>query len=147
MSYITNGDIEKRIGTTAYIELTDDAGTGSADSTLVDEARLGAEGEANSYLANRYAVPVDLSEEPEAAAALKTFVLDLAAYRLHSRKPPVPDDFTRRRNEAIRWFERIASGTVHLPTALMPPENAALGTLGQADGPPRKMSRETLDNL
>jgi len=147
MSYITNSDIEKRIGTADYIALTDDVGTGSADITLVDEARLGAEGEANSYLANRYAVPVDLAQEPEAAAALKTFVLDLAAYRLHSRKPPVPDDFARRRNEAVRWFERIANGLAHLPTALMPPENTALGTLGQADGPPRKMSRETLEDL
>ena len=61
MSYLANSDIEKRLGAAAYVQLTDDEGTGSANQDRVDEARLGAEGEANSYLARRYAVPVDLS--------------------------------------------------------------------------------------
>ena len=90
MSYITNADIESRLGTAAYIALTDDAGTGVADTARVNEARSGAEGEADSYLATRYQVPVNVAAESDAAAVLKSFVLDLAAYRLHNRRTACP---------------------------------------------------------
>jgi phage gp36-like protein len=147
MPYITNADIEVRVGTAAYIALTDDAGTGSADVAKVDEARLGAEGEVNSYLATRYQVPVSVAAESEVAAVLKTFVLDLAAYRLHSRRPPVPADVVRRRQEAVEWLAGVASGMVQLPSALPLAVNAATGIVGAAGGAPRTMTREALRDL
>lgn len=147
MAYITNEDIQSRIGPAAYVQLTDDTGTGSADTAKVDEARLGAEGEANSYLAARYAVPVDLTGEAQLAATLKSFVLDIAAYRLHTRRPPVPDDIVRRREEAVTWLVRVASGLVQLPAALALAENGALGIVARAVGPSRSMTRETMDSL
>lgn len=147
MAYITNDDIQLRIGPAAYVQLTDDTGTGSADTAKVDEARLGAEGEANSYLAARYAVPVDLTGEPQLAATLKSFVLDIAAYRLHTRRPPVPDDIVRRREEAVTWLVRVASGLVQLPAALALAENGALGIVARAVGPSRTLTRESMDNL
>jgi phage gp36-like protein len=142
MAYVTNEDIEAWLGSEAYIALTDDSGTGSADTTKVVEARLGAEGEANSYLSTRYAVPVDVSSEPEIEAVLKSFVVDLVSYRLHSRRPPVPDDVVRRREEAITWLSRVASGVVQLPASVALKESTVLGTLGEAAGPERAMTRE-----
>jgi phage gp36-like protein len=147
MAYITNSDIQAWIGTAAYIQLTDDANTGSADAAKVDEARVGAEGEANSYLATRYSVPVDLTGETQVAAVLRNFVLDLAAYRLHSRRPPVPVDVVRRREEAVTWFSRLASGLVQLPSGAEVPENTALGLVGENSGFERTMTRETLADL
>lgn len=147
MGYVTNADIESWLGTAAYIQLTDDAGTGSADEDRVDEARLGAEGEANSYLAMRYRVPLDVSAEPEVEAALRTFVLDLVSYRLHSRRPPVPEDVVRRREEAVTWLGHVATGIVQLPAALAPPENPALGEIASAVGPTRTMTRESLEDV
>ncbi len=147
MAYITNSDIESWIGPAAYVQLTDDAGSGSANSARVDEARLGAEGEANSYLAARYAVPVDLTSEPEVGSVLRCFVLDLAAYRLHSRKPPVPGDVVRRREEAVMWLARVASGLVQLPSSLALRSNAALGISGESTPADRAMTRETLSGL
>jgi phage gp36-like protein len=147
MAYVTNSDIQAWLGTTAYIALTDDSGTGSADTTKVDQARLGAEGEVNSYLAARYQVPVDVSTESEVSAVLKTFVLDLAAYRLHSRRPPVPADVVRRRDEAVEWLTRVAGGLVQLPSLMPPTQNPSLGTIGQAVGPERAMTREGLSDL
>lgn len=147
MAYVTNADIEAWLGTQAYVALTDDAGTGQADVAKVDEARLGGEGEANSYLATRYQVPVDVSSEPEVAAVLKTFVLDLIAYRLHSRRPPVPADIVRRHDESVTWFSRVASGVVQLPSALTVLENTALGALGKAVGPNRTMTRDSLEDI
>jgi phage gp36-like protein len=147
MSYVTNSEVQSRLGTQAYIQLTDDTGSGSADTAKVDEARLGAEGEVNSYLATRYAVPVNLSGEAEVQAVLKSFVLDLVSYRLHSRRPPVPADIVRRREESVTWLGRVASGLVQLPSALTLAENAATGILPQSMGPARTMTRESMENL
>ena len=147
MGYVTNADIEAWLGTRTYIELTDDAGSGSANAALADRARLGAEGEANSYLATRYRVPIDVSSEPEVESVLKSFILDLASYRLHGRRPPVPVDIVRRREEAVTWFSRVASGIVQLPAALIVTENAALGIVGRTDGPHRLMTRDSLEDV
>lgn len=147
MSYVTNADIEAWLGTQTVVELTDDAGTGVIDTAKLDEAKLGAEGEANSYLATRYQVPVDVSSEPDVQAVLKSFILDLASYRLHSRRPPVPTDIVRRREEAVVWLGRVASGMVQLPATLAVPENSALGILGQAAGPQRQMTRDALEDV
>jgi len=147
MAYVTNADIEAWLGTQTVVELTDDAGTGSIDTAKLDEARLGAEGEANSYLATRYQVPVDVSSEPEVEAVLKSFILDLVAGRLHSRRPPMPADVVRRREEAVAWLQRVASGMVQLPSALAVRENAALGKLGETAGPKRQMTRDSLEDV
>ncbi|MCG8405122.1 MAG: DUF1320 domain-containing protein [Phycisphaerales bacterium] len=147
MTYVTNNDVQAWLGTQAYIKLTDDSGSGTADETKVDEARFGAEGEANSYLATRYKVPVDVSSEPEIEAVLRSFLLDLVSYRLHSRRPPVPDDIARRRDEAVTWLSRVSSGMVQLPSALAVQENSALGIVGRAVGPDREMTRKKLKDL
>lgn len=147
MAYITNTDIETRLGTATYLQLTDDDANGTADAARVDEARLGAEGETDSYLATRYAVPLNLSGEPQLAAVIKSFVLDLAVYRLHSRRTPIPADVVRRRDEAVNWLNRVALGYVQLPSALAVRENPALGSTPRAAGPQRSMTRETLENF
>lgn len=146
-AYITNADIESRLGSAAYVQLTDDAGTGSADLTRVEEARLGAEGEAESYLATRFAVPVDLTGEPQLAAVLRSFVLDIAVYRLHSRRPPIPADIVRRREEAVAWLARVASGTVQLPALSAPRPRPADIHGPPAASPRRLMTRDTLETL
>ena len=142
MGYITNAEIERRLGSLAYVQLTDDAGAGVADTALVDEARLGAEGEVNSYLARRVGVPVDLSRYAASADAIRSAAIDLAAYRLHLRRPPAPADIVRRRREAVAWLESVAGGAVFL-------ESAAESTTadGMVSGPSRVMTRDSLDNL
>ncbi|MCK6455724.1 MAG: DUF1320 domain-containing protein [Phycisphaerae bacterium] len=146
MGYVTNADIEERLGTTAYVQLTDDAGSGSADLDKVNEARLGAEGEVDSYLSARYAVPVDLTDRPELAAVLKTFVLDLIEYRLHGRRPPVPSDVARRHAEAITWLRRVSFGSVHLPAAPAPASHRGRGAPAEVFGPTRRFTRDSLDD-
>ncbi|MCH8242383.1 MAG: DUF1320 family protein, partial [Planctomycetes bacterium] len=91
MAYISNADIEERVGAQTYVQLADDDGDAVADVGVVNEARLGAEGEVNSYLARRYRLPIDLAAHPELADLLATITLDLVEFRLHSRRPPVSD--------------------------------------------------------
>jgi phage gp36-like protein len=146
MPYVTNADIEERLGTLAYVQLTDDAGSGTADLDKVNEARLGAEGEVDSYLAARYAVPVDLVAHPELSAVLRTFVLDLVEYRLRNRRPPVPANVARRRDEAIAWLRRAADGTVQLPAAAAPASHPTRSP-AQTVGPPRDWTRESARDL
>jgi phage gp36-like protein len=147
MGYVTNADIEKRVGPAAYVQLTDDEGTGSANEDRVDEARLGAEGEADSYLARRHAVPVDLSAHPQVQAVLVGFVLDLVSYRLHARRPPVPQDVVRRREEAVRWLRRVVEGEVYLPACDVVEANLAGGVVAEAGSAERMFDRSGLQRL
>ncbi len=147
MAYVTNNDIEERLGTAAYVQLTDDAGTGSADTDKVDEARLGAEGEVNSYLGRRYQVPIDLTRHAEVADVLKSFVLDLVEYRLHARRPPVPGAVSNKRNQAIAWLDRVARADVVLPSVDPILENSATGISAVTSSNERFFTRDDLDNL
>ncbi len=147
MGYVTNSEIEEWIGTVTLVELTDDEATGSVNAGRVDAARVGAEGEANSYLATRYRVPVDVSGEGEVAAALRAFVLDLVSYRLQNRRPPVSEDVIRRHTEALTWLSRVASGMVQLPSEMAVLSNSALGLTVETGGPGRAMTRDSLEDL
>ena len=144
MGYITNSDIEERLGTAAYIQLADDDGNGTADVGVVDEARLGAEGEVNSYLGRRYAVPISLTTHPDLAEVLASFTLDLAEYRLRLRRPPVPDDARRRRDQAIEWLTRVAEGRIELPSAVGVAASTARGTIAATTGEKRLLTRNEL---
>jgi phage gp36-like protein len=144
MSYVTNSDIETRLGSERYVQLTDDAGSGAADLAVVAEARDGAEREADSYLARRYAVPIDLSANAEPAALLTTVVLDLIEYRLHTRRPPVPADVVAKRTATIKWLEQIAAGTVELPSVTPLNANPAKGWGAATTGDARVLSRKEL---
>jgi len=147
MSYASNADLEERLGSAAYVQLTDDTGTGSADLDKVAEALNGAEGEVNSYLGRRVKVPVDTAGETQLAAVLKSITLDVAVYRLHTRRPPVPADVRYRYESAVQWLQRIASGQAVLPAATECDGNPALGIVGEVIGAPRVMSPEELEDL
>lgn len=147
MPYVTNADIEERLGTAKYVQLTDDAGSGAADVDKVNEARLAAEGEVNSYLARRYAVPIDLTVHPEVADVLKSFVLDVIEYRLYSRRPPIPQDVIAKRSHAVSWLRQVAEGTVALPAMQSIAENPAIGLSGEGTSSVRVFSRDDLREL
>lgn len=144
MGYITNTDIEERVGSSAFIQLADDDGNGVADVGVVDEARLGAEGEVNSYLGRRYAVPISLTTHPDLADVLASNTLDLAEYRLRLRRPPVPEDARRRRDQAIEWLTRVADGRIELPSAVGVAASSARGTIAATTGEKRVLTHDEL---
>lgn len=146
MGYITNSDIEERVGSVAHVQLADDDGNGVADVGVVDEARLGAEGEVNSYLGRRYSVPISLTIHPELADMLASITLDLAEYRLRLRRPPVPEDARRRRDQAIEWLTRVAEGRIELPSAVGVAASSARGTIAATVGEKRLLTRDELND-
>ncbi len=145
MNYITNSDIELRLGHAGYVHLSDDDGDGAADEDVVNEARAAAEGELDSYLAFRHATPIDLVAHPELAGLLKSVALDLAEYRLRLRRPPVGEDARRRRDETIEWLRRIADGTVALPATGDLPGPTSRGPIAEVLGSERLLSRDELE--
>jgi len=119
MAYIAGADLENRVGVVRLAKLTTDAGS-TPDATAVDEIVQSAEGEVNGYLAKRYAVPVDLTAHPDVQATLKGMCLHVAVYNAHLRRPPVPEDITRARSNAIEWLKMVSEGKVNLPAATTP---------------------------
>lgn len=119
MAYIINSDIIARVGSNTAVQLSADSGD-VVDAAVLDEVRQSTEGEINGYVGRRYAVPVDLSAHPELAATLKGFALDVAAYRLHARRPPVAEDIRRMREEAIKWLKDVSNGVIVLPATVTP---------------------------
>jgi len=147
MTYASTSDLKERMGAATYVQLTDDEGTGQADEDKAVEALEGAEGEVNSYLGRRYAVPVELTGEASTAAVLKSITLDLAEYRLHARRLIIPEDVRRKREAAVRWLEEVASGRAVLPSVDSLESNAATGPGGFVTGSERTFSRESMEGL
>ena len=147
MAYVSNSDIETRLGSAAYVQLTDDAGSGSANEEVIEEARAGAEGEVDSYLARRYAVPIDLGRHPELAGILQSMALDLAEHRLRLRRPPVPAEATARRAAAIAWLKGVANGSIDLPAAVEPDHTTRRGFEGMATGEERTLTHGELGDF
>ncbi len=147
MAYITNTDIAERLGNATYIQLADDDGDNVADVAVVDEARLGAEGEVNSYLAQRYEVPIDLTAHPELAGVLVSITLDLVEFRLRARRPPVPQATLQTRTQAIDWLMRVAGGEADLPSTTEVAGNTARGSLASSTGDDRLLSRDELSDF
>ena len=146
MAYISNADIEERLGAQTYVQLADDDGDAVADVGVVNEARLGAEGEVNSYLARRYRLPIDLAAHPELADILATITLDLVEFRLHTRRPPVSDAVVQKQHRALQWLQRIADGTIDLPSLSELPAGGLRGLQAGWTSADRTLSREELSD-
>lgn len=144
MGYIAHSDISERLGAATLVQLTDDDGNGFADAGVIDEARRAAEAEVNSYLAARYAVPIDLVAHPELADMLASLTLDLVEDRLRSRRPPVAADFVRRFAESRAWLRRLADGTVELPSVASAAASLLRGTIASTLGDERLLNRDEL---
>ena len=146
MAYITNDDIEQRLGGASYVHLTDDDGDNVADAGVVDEARLGAEGEVDSHLARRFRVPINTTAHPELAGVLASITLDLVEYRLRARRPPLPAEINRRRDDAVEWLTRVADGRLTLPSATPVATRDTSDVIATTTGEPRLLSRDELSN-
>lgn len=119
-TYATQANLEGRFESAAVLANLTSASGSTPDATVVGEILDGAEGETNSYLASRLAVPVDLSAHSDSAAFLRSLVLDLAVYAAHLRRPPVPEEVLTARNSRVEWLVRFAKGEVALPAETAP---------------------------
>jgi len=145
VGYATLQDLQDRIGPSNYLKLTDDEGTGQPNETRAQEALQAAEAEVDSYLSRRFKVPVDVTGEDEAAALLKSVTLDLAEYRLHARRPPVPEDVRIKAEVARLWLEKVATGQANLPVSRAVAETDIAGEIGRVTGSQRVFRRDDVE--
>ena len=110
MPYCIQTDILEQITEDELIQLTDDAGAGTIDATVVTRAIDDADAEADTYYATRYDVP--LSPVPAMARKLS---VDLALYNLYSRRLSiVPEERQRRYDAGVRYLRDVSKGIVSL---------------------------------
>lgn len=143
MSYSSNSDIQTRLGS-KYVTLTDDTSPGVADETRVTQARQFAEAEVDSYLARRFAVPVNTTGQTDLEIALRAVSVDLAIHRLYERKPPVPVEIVQRRAAAVAWLAGIANGSIVLPANTELAPNQTQDLPGTATGRKKTLTEAEL---
>jgi phage gp36-like protein len=144
-TYCTNADVEQRMTADLLAKLTDSTPYESAD---VDAVRAQAHSEVNSYLAARYAVPIDIDAHPKLAGVLQAAELDLVEYMLWKRKGQmVPPRIDRQYERRVAWLVRIAGGQVELPAEGALEGPAAGGLVSETTGSERIFVRDDLDEL
>lgn len=150
MAYVTPEQLQDRLGSTLYARLTDRVNGTTADSAIAQQIIDEAEALANSYLATRYATPINLEAHPELADILAARVLDLAEYLAWRDSPFVTDIPERVRflsEEASDWFASVAAGALNLPAASPPESRTAEHDQPRYSAEPRKFTAEELDGL
>lgn len=111
MAYSTQTDLEEQISQTELIELTDDAGSGSVDTSAVARAIADADAEIDSYCGSRYTMP--FSPVP---VMIRKLSVDIAVYNLFSRRAvlKIPEDRQKRYDNAIRFLRDVSKGLISL---------------------------------
>lgn len=107
-AYLTIGEFVELFGLEETVTMTCGDGSGRIDRTLLVAALRAAQGVADTNLAVRYAVPLQVVPE-----SIKTAIADIARARLYPRG--APDGVSGTAKDAMRLLERVASGALPLP--------------------------------
>ncbi len=113
-NYLTNAEMIEWLGTDRAAQLSADSGT-APDTDLIDEGILGAEGEIDSALAVRVAVPVDVSGSDQLAGLLGKLTRALTTEELARRRPPISEDEQKAVEWARAWLVAFVAGEAALP--------------------------------
>jgi len=111
MSYCVQGDLLEQIAESELIELTDDAGSGSIDASVVSRAIADADAEIDSYCGTRYTLP--FSPVP---VMIRKLSVDIAIYNLYTRRSTLkmPEERQKRYDNAVRFLRDVAKGLITL---------------------------------
>ncbi|HAR97942.1 MAG TPA: DUF1320 domain-containing protein [Syntrophus sp. (in: bacteria)] len=111
MAYCAQADLEEQISPAELIELTDDAGSGSVDTSAVARAIADADAEIDSYCGGRYTLP--FSPVP---VMIRKLSVDIALYNLHTRRSfaKAPEERQKRYDNAIRFLRDVSKGLISL---------------------------------
>jgi phage gp36-like protein len=111
MAYCTEDDLLQMISASELAALTTESGD-EPDVEVVNGAISKAEGEIDSYVGSRYAVP--LSPAP---AQVQALAVDLALYHLYARRSIVPPVRKEKYAAAVVWLRQVAAGEAVLAVA------------------------------
>lgn len=111
MTYANREELVARFGDAELVQLTDRNRAGEVDEAVLAPALADADAEIDSYLAGRYALPLETVPPVVVAAAC-----DLARFRLYGIRAPEP--VRQRYEDARAWLRDLSAGRVllNLPT-------------------------------
>lgn len=111
MAYTDLVNIKKRLPAHIIEQLTDDHGTGSVVTEIVDDAIATAQEEIDGYLKGRY--PDDIADD-DVPAMITDIATSLSVYNLYARKIELtmPDSIQLKYKNAIKQLERIQAGKI-----------------------------------
>jgi len=144
---VTQTMLENRVGADELVRLTDDAGTGSVNASVMARAIDEGEGELLNNIGQRYVLPLALSDT-NTASVVQGMMIDAVVYRLYMRRDhAVTEEHTAAYRHAVEWSEKIAAGKLGLLGETERSESPS--GVGQVivDGSSRVISRETTQGL
>lgn len=141
--YAIKADILEQLSESDLIGLTDDAGAGTVDDSVVDRAIADADATIDAYCQGRYSVPFVAPLAP----MIRSLSVDLAIYNLYSRRPvaEVPEVRKDRRKEAIAFLNKVAEAKISLGAASPAPVNSGQAVL--VGGGARLFTRDSMQGL
>lgn len=113
MAYCTLDNIKAQLDEQDIIDLTDDKDLGVIDQTIVDQAIADADAAIDSYLGEKYVVP--LNPVPDIARKLS---VDIAVYNLYSRRGRVTDTTEKRYDDAVKILRDVLKSGAGIPGAV-----------------------------
>lgn len=134
MTYAAEQDLIQRFGQyeIEQLALTND---GTQDANRIQAALTDATAEINSYLGQRYQVPVATP-----SPVLQAACCDIARYQLYAAQ--ATEEVTQRYQQRIAWLRDVASGKASLGIAEREASGSTLAVATQSGG--RVFSRDTL---
>ncbi len=128
MGYAVQQDLVDRFGDAELKQLTDRVNGATIDATVVAAALADADAEIDSYLVQRYTLPLSVTPD-----VLKRVACEVARYRLYSNQSAEASETVRNNyKDAVAWLRDVAAGRANLD----PNSSAALPT--SAGGPQYK---------
>ena len=156
-NYASTTDLIARFESSADLaHLTDSVDDGAADTAVLDEVINDAEGEIDTYLAKRYAVPIDTTLSTVLAARMLSMTLNIATWNLTAiRGDIVSESKTIAHTLLIEYLTKLSKGELILPSATPVPTTtsdlpgASWGTADAASDQTsqRKFTRSTQSKL
>lgn len=124
-NYATRQDLIDRFeDDDAVSHLTDSYNEG-IDTDVLDDLVTEVEGEVDSYLSERYEVPVDVSSDTSLASRLRGVTLDIAQFHLLARGDNYSEAKEKLHDKAIQWLKDVAAGKANLPAEEAPAGGAS----------------------
>jgi len=142
--YATLADLLEQMDEEVLIQLTDDAKTGTVDSTVIDRAVANAQAVIDAHCGGRYSVP--FNPVPD---LIRMFAVDLSAYNLYSRRPNIetPEVIGERQKQALAHLRLVQKGeaSVGIPVAVTSGTTESHGAM--VSGNERLFNRKNMRGL
>lgn len=123
--YASTADLSSYLGTQTsstdpgtYEQVTDRINATTVNATAGQEALEAAEVTIDSYLAFKFAVPIDVAANARVATLLKSLTVRIAAFQLFASSPfmeDVIDRIEKLYDDCLRFLKGIKDGTTTLP--------------------------------